>query len=219
MAKNSVTKKNMKNHSLQTIFFFTVFFLIFGRFALAANLDFYLAKYKNIKISNAQLARLSGVDDLVMYFSGFDYTGTNVAVSANFVRALILAESNCVTDALSNKNARGLAQILYSTGKRAAANIARYNKEFLYIDNSRLGKLNEQDLNDPAINILLMCFLISKYNYKYDGQLDLVVSAWNAGEGSIKNGQPPEYPETLNLIGRVNGYYQNLVKITQGEGY
>jgi hypothetical protein len=35
----------------------------------------------------------------------------------------------------------------------------------------------------------------------------LVVSAWNAGRGAVKNGQPPAYDETLDLIGKVNAYF------------
>ena len=68
------------------------------------------------------------------------------------------------------------------------------------------------DLYDPAINILLACYLIAKYNNKFEGKLDLVVSAWNAGENSISDNRPPQYDETLNLIGKVNGFFICLLR-------
>ncbi len=78
-----------------------------------------------------------------------------------------------------------------------------------------LKNFKEDDLFDPATNILLTCYLISKYNFRYNGKLDLVISAWNAGEniGSLKIGKPAPYSETHNLIGKVNGYYLYLLKL------
>ena len=77
---------------------------------------------------------------------------------------------------------------------------------------SKLKDLQPDDLYDPATNILLACYLISKYNHDYNGQLELVVAAWNAGRNSITDDlQPPNYQETLNLIGKINGYYIYLL--------
>ncbi len=80
---------------------------------------------------------------------------------------------------------------------------------------NNLKNFKEEDLFDPATNILLTCYLISKYNFRYDGKLDLVISAWNAGENidSLKVGKPAPYSETHNLIGKVNGYYLYLLRL------
>ena len=74
--------------------------------------------------------------------------------------------------------------------------------------------MSQNDLFDPAINILLTCYLVAKYNYKFDGKLDLVVSAWNAGENtdSLNYGLHAPYQETENLIGKINAYYIYLLK-------
>ena len=66
---------------------------------------------------------------------------------------------------------------------------------------------------DPAINILICTYLIDKYNSNYNGNLALIISAWNAGPGSIiqHRGYPP-YEETLTLIARVNSYLTYYMK-------
>jgi len=63
----------------------------------------------------------------------------------------------------------------------------------------------------------LTCVLISKYNYLYDGKIELVLSAWNAGENvaPLKNKLPVNYQETENLIGKVNGYFLYFLKHPQ----
>ncbi len=135
-----------------------------------------------------------------------------IEIHPDFTRALILAESNGDPLALSSKKARGLTQIIYTTGKEAAEAITRSQtidlEQLEYVTRNQLEQLNPEDLHDPAINIMLACYLISKYNQEYQGHLDLVVSAWNAGAGSISNNQPPEYDETLNLIGKINGLFR-----------
>jgi soluble lytic murein transglycosylase-like protein len=75
------------------------------------------------------------------------------------------------------------------------------------VNNDRLRNLTPRDLYDPAVNLLLASFLIAQYNVEFDGRLDLVVAAWNAGKGAVKNGRPPAYGETLDLIGKVNAYF------------
>lgn len=54
---------------------------------------------------------------------------------------------------------------------------------------------------------------MAKYNYKFDGKLELVVSAWNAGENipSLSRGRHAPYLETENLIGKINAYYLYLL--------
>ncbi len=180
-----------------------------------ADLSSAVEKHKNEKITNEQLLKLRKYNHLIRYFSGFSFFRPRYKVSPDFIRALILAESNCNTFAVSPKNAIGLGQIIHSTAKKAARDLYNTRITFRYINVAKLKNLRKEDLFDPAINILLTCYLISKYNYRFNGRLDLVVSAWNAGENvdSLKIGLPAPYSETHNLIGRVNAYYLHLLKL------
>lgn len=180
-----------------------------------ADLSSAVKKYKHAKISKTQLLKLRKYDHLIRYFSGFSFFRPRYKVSPDFIRALILAESDCNTFAVSQKDALGLGQIIHSTGREAARDIYNIRMEFRYINENKLRNLQKEDLFDPAINILLTCYLISKYNYRFNGRLDLVVSAWNAGENvdSLKIGLPAPYSETHNLIGKVNAYYLHLLKL------
>lgn len=171
-------------------------------------------KYKDSIVSPEEMRKLSGFDHLITYFSGFSYFVPRHKVSPDFIRALILAESGANPRAVSSKNALGLGQIMLTTGRQAALELAESTTNFRYVSKNTLLDLQETDLFDPAVNILITCYLVAKYNYKFDGKLDLVVSAWNAGENtrSLKNGRHAPYKETENLIGKVNGYYVYLLK-------
>ena len=179
-----------------------------------ASLHGSVTKYRNSEVSQTGIHRLKQYDHLIRYFSNFSYFVPNHKVSADFVRALILAESSGNSRAVSNKNALGLGQILITTGQEAAQVLANSKTKFRYVKKQRLQNLKRSDLFDPAINILITCYLIAKYNAKFDGKLDLVVSAWNAGENtkSLKNGKHAPYRETEDLIGKVNAYYVYLLR-------
>ncbi len=171
-------------------------------------------KYKNHKVSQDEVRKLTRYDHFIRYFASFSYFIPRHKVSPNFIRALVLAESGANHLAVSNKEALGLGQILLTTGKEAAKQLSQSKTHFRYVSKEQLENLNSNDLFDPAINILLTCYLVAKYNYKYEGKLDLVVSAWNAGENtdSLSYGRHAPYRETENLIGKVNAYYVYLLK-------
>ncbi len=184
-------------------------------FSLTPPLEKYVRKYHLITIPKEQLLRVNTYNHLIEYFSSFAFFKPNHRVSTDFVKALIIAESGADPKAVSSKKAMGLGQIIYTTGKQAALELYARGIQFRYIQPARLKHLQEKDLFDPAINILITCYLISKYNFRFNGKLDLVVSAWNAGENmdSLKIGLPAPYTETYNLIGKVNGYFINLLEM------
>lgn len=195
---------------------FFVFSLVFSTLFLSicnAELTNYISKYRDVTISQTDLQKITKYEDLIKYFCNFSYFKPHHKVSPDFIKALILAESRGNPQAISSKNALGLGQIIFSTGKQAAVEIARSQQLFDHVHQEKLWNLKKEDLFDPAINILLTCYLISKYNFRYGGKLDLVVSAWNAGENtkSLKEGKPSPNHETYNLIGKVNGYYHYLI--------
>lgn len=177
--------------------------------AVQAELSSYIHQYHKSTVSRQQLQTIGKYNHLIDYFSDFSYVVPKHKVSADFIRALILAESNGNPSAVSSKNALGLGQILLPTAQQAAKKLAGSSVHFRYIDKTRLANLQQTDLFDPAINILITCYLIARYNHKFDGKIELVLSAWNAGEytPSLSEMQHAPYKETENLIGKVNGYY------------
>lgn len=180
----------------------------------AAELQSSINKYKGAEVSSRTLRQLEPYNKYIEYFSQFTFFRKNHKVSPDFIRALIIAESNVDPRAVSPKNAMGLGQIILTTGQEAAKEISRSRFSFEYVDKEKLKNLKREDLFDPATNILLTCYLISKYNYKFNGKLELVLSAWNAGENhkALSDGRPVPYQETMNLIGKINGYYISLLQ-------
>lgn len=188
--------------------------LVFAPTPGQGDLGNYLSKYSRQSISHKELIFLSRYDHLIRYFTSFSYFLPRHKVSPDFVRALILAESGGNPLAVSNKNARGLGQLLLPTARQAGQELARSRTVFRHVSRQQLADLKAEDLHDPAVNILLTCYLVAKYNYRFDGRLDLVVSAWNAGEhtSSLEYGRYADYEETKDLIGKVNSYYRYLLR-------
>jgi soluble lytic murein transglycosylase-like protein len=175
-----------------------------------------LSKYADIALSIEQLERIASYDRFVRYYcDNLMLYGEENKVDPNFIRALILAESNVQKDAVSADQAYGLTQITPETGSEALNEIEKARNKFEQGEEVKKYSLAGEDLLDPNLNIFIATYLISKYNAKYNGRLDLVVSAWNAGPGSIKNEMPPDYKETLDIIGKINGYYHLLLKLKQ----
>ena len=173
-----------------------------------------VSKYRDSSIHRQNLEKIAQYDHLIRYFANFSYFRPKHTVSPDFVRALILAESGADPKAVSGKKALGLGQILFTTGEQAAQELSESLTYFRYVPKQKLKNLQADDLFDPAVNILLTCYLVAKYNFKFDGRLDLVVSAWNAGENteSLSRKSHAPYPETEDLIGKVNAYYVYLLK-------
>lgn len=191
-------------------------FVAFFVFPADSKSSLYVAvqKYKNSEINQTSLKKIAQFDQFIRYFCSFSYFVPNHKVNPDFIRALILAESDANPRAVSSKQALGLGQIILSTGALAGKELAKSTTQFKYVTKKRLHNLRKEDLFDPATNILITCYLIAKYNYMFDGKLDLVVSAWNAGENTsaLSRGEHAPYRETEDLIGKVNSYYVYLLR-------
>lgn len=176
-------------------------------------LNDYLKRHAHEVPPRTTQSRLIDFEEYVKYFTSLSFSRAGYKVNGNFLRALISAESAANPNAVSNKNAIGLTQITLETGRTAARELYKMRFNFKYIDEERLKDLQESDLYDPAINILICCYLVDKYNANYNGNLALIISAWNAGPGSITQykGYPP-YAETLTLIARVNSYLKYYMR-------
>jgi soluble lytic murein transglycosylase-like protein len=94
--------------------------------------------------------------------------------------------------ARSPKGALGLMQIMPATG-------ARY------------GVKEPQDLLDPATNIDVGTRYLRDLHRMFDGQMELVLAAYNAGEGAVKRhgNRIPPYRETQDYVRKVLRLYRN----------
>ena len=98
-------------------------------------------------------------------------------IEEELIYALIKAESNFNSKAVSNRNAKGLMQLMDSTAREVA------NKNGI--------ELTENNILDPEINIQIgtkyIASLLEKYNC-----VEVALAAYNAGSGNvdkwIKNG-------------------------------
>jgi len=158
--------------------------------------------------SNRQLLRLYQLDPYIRYFTARTYGPRDTTVPADYIRALILTESGGNWLAQSGKGARGLTQIMPATAREALRELASHGDEYAFVDDTLLEDFSDEDLYDPAINILIACHITAKYRARYKESTELVVSAWNAGPTAVaRHGyRPPPYIETLTSIARVENY-------------
>jgi soluble lytic murein transglycosylase-like protein len=110
-------------------------------------------------------------------------------LDAGLVRSVIAVESCGDADAVSPKGAVGLMQLM----PRTAAQYGCTNPA------------------DPASNVEAGCQHLARLLDRLDGDLDLVLAAYNAGEGAVrKAGGIPRYPETQRYVRLVNDHLARL---------
>jgi hypothetical protein len=109
------------------------------------------------------------------------------------LHAVIKQESGYKVKARSWVGARGLMQIMPGTG-------------------AMLGVRTEH-LEDPATNIDAGARLLRKLAIRYNGNFDLVLAAYNAGEGAVQKygNRIPPYKETQNYVRSVMAHYNKLL--------
>jgi len=107
-------------------------------------------------------------------------------VDPALVRAVIETESNWNAGAMSRKGAVGLMQLIPTTAQRFGANDA----------------FNPKQNVDAGVRYLKQ--LLERYN----GNLDLALAAYNAGEGAVDRAHGiPSYRETRNYVQKVQDAY------------
>ncbi|NLU37231.1 MAG: lytic transglycosylase domain-containing protein [Clostridiales bacterium] len=132
------------------------------------------------------------------------------------VASIIFIESRFNPDAVSMRNAKGLMQILPSTGEWVASK--------LDIEN-----FNETHLLDPETNIQIGCWYISYLSSQFSGNMELVLAAYNGGIGNVSkwlkekkystDGKQLDYipfVETRNYVEKVLGVYNIYQEIYPG---
>ncbi|HYH07329.1 MAG TPA: lytic transglycosylase domain-containing protein [Thermoanaerobaculia bacterium] len=111
-------------------------------------------------------------------------------VDAALVSAVIKAESDYNPRIVSHKGARGLMQLMPATAKRFGVT----------------------DSFDPRENIHAGTRYLRWLLTKFDGNADLAVAAYNAGEGNVwkYDGVPP-FRETVNYINRIAKHIRKAI--------
>lgn len=110
------------------------------------------------------------------------------------LHSVIRQESGYRPAAMSPVGARGLMQIMPGTGVG-------------------LGVANASHLLDPATNIDAGARHLRRLWDRMGGRFDLVLAAYNAGEGAVRRFgmQVPPFNETRNYVAKVQGFYRDLV--------
>ncbi len=109
-------------------------------------------------------------------------------IEPELIHAIIQAESNYESTAVSPKGARGLMQLMPATARAYGVS----------------------DYFDPEQNIEGGTKYLKDLIRLYEGKTSLVLAAYNAGQEAVKKykGIPP-YPETRNYIKRIQAGYRN----------
>lgn len=107
-----------------------------------------------------------------------------------FLHAIIATESSHNPNAVSHVGARGLMQIMPATG-------------------STLG-VQKVALFNPAINVDAGARLLKRLQKRYGRNFDLILSAYNAGEGAVAKygNRIPPYRETQDYVKKVMARYK-----------
>lgn len=125
-------------------------------------------------------------------------------VDAELLKAVIAVESGFNALAVSPRGALGLMQITPATGDRYATAAER-------------SRPAEQRLLDARINIHTGARMLADLTRRYS-RIDVVLAAWNAGEGSVQRhgGGMPPFEETQAHVHLVMELYWALLQRSQG---
>lgn len=118
-------------------------------------------------------------------------------VDPALVKAVMAVESGFNPSAVSPKGAIGLMQVIPDTGVRFG--IAADKRRSV-----------EQKLTDPRLNISAGVRYLSWLQGQFPNNLELVLAAYNAGEGAVAryNNQIPPFPETRQYVSTVMEFYR-----------
>lgn len=107
-------------------------------------------------------------------------------IDSHLISSIIKVESDFNPHAISQKGARGLMQLMHKTAK----------------------DMEIQNIFDPVENIEGGTKYLKKLINKFDGDLDLALAAYNAGEDAVnKHGGIPPYQETRDYIKKIYEIY------------
>lgn len=125
-----------------------------------------------------------------------DRAARQYGVDANYIRAMMRAESSGDPYIVSPAGAVGVMQFIPSTAREYG----------LRVDD----EVDERTIPEKAIPAAARYF--ADLLAMYDGNHDLAVAAYNAGPGAVDKygGKIPPYAETQTHVKRVRSYYDNF---------
>lgn len=125
----------------------------------------------------------------------------SAAIDPALVIAVAAAESAFNTEAVSRKGALGLMQIMPATAERYGV-AAHSSVE------------GRKTAMEPRVNAQIGSRYLADLLRMFDGDKELALAAYNAGEGAVlKHGRRiPPYPETQQYVERVLRFYRMLVR-------
>lgn len=128
-----------------------------------------------------------------------EQAANHFGVDHALVTAVMAAESAFNAQAVSPKGAIGLMQVMPATAKRFGVT-------------ARPGESVERQLRDPETNIRTGTRYLAHLIQLFEGQLELAVAAYNAGEGAVMRAgkRVPNYRETRLYVVKVLGLYNAL---------
>jgi soluble lytic murein transglycosylase-like protein len=113
-------------------------------------------------------------------------------IPEQLVRAVIRCESDYNPRAVSISGARGLMQLMPETAVL----------------------MQVRDIDDPRENIFGGVRLLRVLANEFNGDLELTIAAYNAGDGSvIRFGGIPPFAQTRDYVGQVTKYYRRYRSI------
>jgi soluble lytic murein transglycosylase-like protein len=116
----------------------------------------------------------------------------NTQLDPALIHAVIIAESNYNPHAVSHKGAAGLMQLMPDTARRYG--------------------VKDKDIKQPEKNIRAGAQYLADLIRLFDGDLQLALAGYNAGENVVLRygGKVPPYAETEAYVPRVLRFYEQL---------
>jgi hypothetical protein len=145
-----------------------------------------------VSVGAARVAQLfmPAQADILRYSSIIDAASKTHGVDGALVHAVITAESGYNAAAVSKAGARGLMQLMPDTA-------ARYGVH---------------NIHDPRENINGGVRYLRDLITMFNGNIELAVAAYNAGENAVirAGNRIPPYAETVHYVPKVLGFYRKF---------
>jgi soluble lytic murein transglycosylase-like protein len=133
---------------------------------------------------------------VAQYTNIVEEAAAEFGIEQSLIHAVITVESGYNANAVSRAGAQGLMQLMPGTAKRFAV----------------------ADPFDPAANVRGGTRYLRDLLGLFDGDLELAVAAYNAGENAVKKygGRIPPYKETLAYVPKVLSIYRKYKAVLGG---
>jgi len=151
----------------------------------------------------ANLGNLARLLYPVKYVEHIKKYAAQYDIDPYLIMSIIKTESNFDSDAVSNKKASGLMQIIEPTALWLA-------------DKMELEDFQYENITDPELNIQMGCYYVHYLLDIYEGNEENAMAAYNAGEGTVnrwlenkeyssdgKTLHTIPYPETKHYINKL----------------